>query len=199
MINTVWLFLILAGTLTAAARSEVSAVTHSVMDQSQLGLETVLGFAGMMVMWLGMMKIAEKSGLISVLSRLFVPLLRWLMPEVPRDHPAMGTILMNVSANLLGVGAAATPLGLKAMQHLQDLNPEPERATDAMCTFLALNTSGVTLVPTTVIALRTAAGSTHPTEIVGTALIATLCSSIAALSVDRLFRWRGVSGGRRRA
>ncbi len=195
MINTVWLFLILIGTLTAAARGEVSTITHSVMDQSQVALETVLGFAGMMVMWLGMMNIAEKAGLIRALSHLFVPVMRWLIPEVPRDHPAMGTILMNVSANMLGVGAAATPLGLKAMQHLQELNPEPERASDAMCTFLVLNTSGVTLVPTTVIALRTAAGSASPTEIVGTALIATACSSAVALSVDRLFRWWG--GGRR--
>ncbi len=189
MINLVWLLLIVAGGLTAAARGQVSVVTDAVMGQSQLGLETVLGFTGIMILWMGIMKIAEESGLIRLLSVLVRPLMRRLLPEVPVEHPAMGAILMNVSANLLGVGAAATPLGLKAMNHLQELNPEPETATDAMCTFLALNTSGVTLVPATVIALRMSAGSMNPTEIVGTALLATLCSSIAALSVDRLFRW----------
>ncbi|MFO8060095.1 MAG: nucleoside recognition domain-containing protein [Bacillota bacterium] len=189
MINLVWLLLLIIGGLTAAARGQVSVVTDAVMGQSQLGLETVLGFTGIMILWMGIMKIADESGLIRSLSLLVRPLMRILLPEVPVEHPAMGAILMNVSANLLGVGAAATPLGLKAMSHLQELNPEPERATDAMCTFLALNTSGVTLVPATVIALRMSAGSVNPTEIVGTALVATLCSSITALSVDRLFRW----------
>ncbi len=189
MINLVWLLLIVVGGFTAAARGQVSVVTDAVMGQSQVGLETVLGFAGIMILWMGIMKIAEESGLIRVLSLLVRPVMRWLLPEVPADHPAMGAILMNVSANLLGVGAAATPLGLKAMDHLQELNPDKKTATDAMCTFLALNTSGVTVVPATVIALRMAAGSVSPTEIVATALLATLCSSITALSVDRLFRW----------
>jgi len=189
MINVVWLIMIVAGTITAAAKGEVAQITDAAIDQSQLGLETILGFMGMMIMWLGLMNIAEKSGLIKSLSNLVEPLLKRLIPEVPADHPAMGTILMNVSANLLGVGAAATPMGLKAMEHLQELNDRGDEASNAMCTFLALNTSGITLIPTTVIALRTAAGSANPTEIVGTALLATTCSSIVALSVDRVFRF----------
>ena len=191
MINVVWLLLLVVGVVTAAMGSQVSTVTDAVMGQSQMAIETILGFAGMMVMWLGIMNIAEESGLIRKLSGLMEPLLKRLLPEVPADDPAMGTILMSISANMLGVGAAATPLGLKAMQNLQRLNEEPERATNAMCTFLALNTSGVTLVPATVIALRAAAGSVSPTEIVGTALLATLCSSAVALTVDRIYRWLG--------
>lgn len=191
MINVVWLLLLVVGVVTAAMGGQVSTVTDAVMGQSQMAIETILGFAGMMVMWLGIMNIAEESGLIRKLSGLMEPLLKRLLPEVPADDPAMGTILMSISANMLGVGAAATPLGLKAMQNLQRLNEEPERATNAMCTFLALNTSGVTLVPATVIALRAAAGSVSPTEIVGTALLATLCSSTVALTVDRIYRWLG--------
>lgn len=191
MINVVWLLLLVVGVVTAAMGGQVSTVTDAVMGQSQMAIETILGFAGMMVMWLGIMNIAEESGLIRKLSGLMEPLLKRLLPEVPADDPAMGTILMSISANMLGVGAAATPLGLKAMQNLQRLNEEPERATNAMCTFLALNTSGVTLVPATVIALRAAAGSVSPTEIVGTALLATLCSSTVALAVDRIYRWLG--------
>ncbi len=195
MINLVWLLLLVIGVVAAAVDGQVSAVTDAVMGQSQLAIETILGFAGMMVMWLGIMNIAEEAGLIRKLSALMEPLLRWLLPEVPADDPAMGTILMSISANMLGVGAAATPLGLKAMQNLQRLNDQPERATNAMCTFLALNTSGVTLVPATVIALRAAAGSSGPTEIVGTALLATICSSAVALTVDRIYRWLGSGRG----
>ncbi len=196
MIDIVWLLLIVGGTLVAAFRGEVSMVTDAVMTEAQMGLETVLGFTGMMILWLGMMNIAQESGLIESISNLVKPLMQRLLPEVPADHPAMGAILMNVSANLLGVGAAATPLGLKAMQQLDELNDQDKTASNAMCTFLALNTSGITLVPATVIALRTSAGSANPTEIVGTALLATACSSLAALTADRFFRWwSSIRGG----
>lgn len=196
MINVIWLVLIVGGTLVAAVRGELPSVTDAVMSEAQMGLETVLGFTGMMVLWLGMMNIAQESGLIDRISSFVKPFMRRLLPEVPPDHPAMGAILLNVSANLLGVGAAATPLGLKAMQHLQDLNEGRKTASNAMCTFLALNTSGITLVPATVIALRTSAGSVNPTEIVGTAVIATTCSSISALTADRIFRWFSKRDGR---
>ena len=196
MIDIVWLLLIVGGTLVAAFRGEVSMVTDAVMTEAQMGLETVLGFTGMMILWLGMMNIAQESGLIESISNLVKPIMQRLLPEVPADHPAMGAILMNVSANLLGVGAAATPLGLKAMQQLDELNDQDKTASNAMCTFLALNTSGITLVPATVIALRTSAGSANPTEIVGTALLATACSSLAALTADRFFRWwSSIRGG----
>ncbi len=196
MINVIWLLLIVGGTVVAALQDELPAVTDAVMNEAQMGLETVLGFTGMMILWLGMMNIAQESGLIDRISSLVKPFMRRLLPEVPPDHPAMGAILLNVSANLLGVGAAATPLGLKAMQHLQQLNDNRKTASNAMCTFLALNTSGITLVPATVIALRTSAGSVNPTEIVGTAVIATTCSSISALTADRIFRWCSTEDGR---
>lgn len=127
-----------------------------------------------------------------VLKKLLRPLALFLFPRVPRDHPAMSAILMNMSANLLGMGNAATPFGLRAMEELQKLNPCPEEATDEMCTFLALNTSSLTLLPTTVIALRAATGSLNPTEIVGTTIVATTCSTLVALVADRIFRGRRV-------
>lgn len=199
MINLVWLSLVVGGTAVAVFNGRINELTDAVMTQAQMGVETVLGFTGMMILWLGMMNIAQESGLIEKLGNLVRPLLTRLLPEVPPDHPAMGAILMNISANILGVGAAATPLGLKAMKHLQDLNDDSKSASNAMCTFLALNTSGVTLVPATVIALRSSAGSVNPTEIVGTAILATMCSSVAALSADRIFRWwdSAGKGGRR--
>jgi len=189
LINFIWLLLIVGGMVVAALAGRPQAITEAIMNQAQLGVETVLGFTGIMVLWLGMMKIAQESGMIESLTRLVRPFLSRLLPEVPPDHPAMGAILMNVSANMLGAGHAATPLGLKAMQELQEINPKPDQASNAMCTFLTLNTSSVTLVPATVIAIRAAAGSTNATEIVATTLIATLCSTAAALTADRCFRW----------
>jgi len=165
-------------------------VTDALMTSAQLGIETVLGFIGIMIMWMGMMRIAQESGLIELMARAMRPLVSRILPEVPPDHPAMGALLMNVSANLLGVGHAATPLGLKAMQELQTLNDDPETATNAMCTFLALNTSSVTLIPATVIAFRANAGSANPTEVVATTLMATLCSTTAALTLDYFYRRR---------
>jgi spore maturation protein A len=190
MVNAIWMVLIVGGVVVAGATGEIETVTEALMTSAQLGIETVLGFIGIMIMWMGMMRIAQESGLIELMSRAMRPLVRRIMPEVPPEHPAMGALLMNISANLLGVGHAATPLGLKAMQELQKLNDEPETATNAMCTFLALNTSSVTLIPATVIAFRANAGSANPTEIVATTLMATLCSTIAALTLDYLFRRR---------
>lgn len=188
MIHVVWLALILVGVVVAGLDGRVETVTEAATTSAQLGIETLLGFLGIMILWLGMSKIAEEAGLIHSLAKLMTPLMRILFPSLPRDHPAMGSMLMNMSANLLGLGAAATPFGLKAMQQLQELNPRPQRATDAQCTFLAMNTSSVTVIPATVIALRAAAGSRHPAEIVSTALLATLCSTVVALTVDYLGR-----------
>jgi len=175
----------------AAAEGRIAAVTEAVMTSAQLGVETVLGFVGIMVFWLGLSRIAEEAGLIQALARVMAPIFRPIFPSIPRDHPALGAILMNLSANMLGLGHAATPFGLKAMQELQKLNDTPDRATDAMCTFLALNTSSVTLIPATVIALRASAQSANPTEIVAPTLVATCISSAVALAADYLFRRLG--------
>lgn len=195
MIDVVWLLLILGGVAAAAAHGRVVEVTEAAMTAAQLGVETVLGFVGIMVFWLGISRIAEEAGLISALARAMAPLFRFLFPSIPRDHPALGAIMMNISANMLGLGHAATPFGLKAMQELQKLNNQPDRASDAMCTFLALNTSSVTLIPATVIALRASAQSANPTDIVAPTLVATTMSTLAALTADYVLR----RAGRRRA
>ncbi|HEY8449096.1 MAG TPA: nucleoside recognition domain-containing protein [Bacillota bacterium] len=191
MVDIVWLLLILGGVAVAAAHGRVEVVTDAAMTSAQLAIETVLGLLGIMILWLGIARIAEEAGLIRALARGMAPLFRFLFPSLPRDHPALGAIMMNLSANVLGLGHAATPFGLKAMQELQKLNDQPDRATDAMCTFLALNTSSVTLIPATVIALRAAAGSANATEIVIPALVATFCSSVAAVTADYVLRRLG--------
>lgn len=190
MIHAIWLLLLLGGVVVAGANGQIEKVTEAAAAAAHLGVETVLGLLGIMVLWLGMARIAEEAGLIHAIAKGMAPFLRWLFPSVPRDHPAMGAILMNLSANLLGLGSAATPFGLRAMQELQKLNPNPTQASNAMCTFLAVNTSSVTLIPATIIALRAGAGSRNPAEIVSSALLATLCSTCVAVAVDYLFRRR---------
>ena len=140
-----------------------------------------LGLIGVMALWLGVMRLAERAGLVQKLARALRPIMRRLFPDVPAEHPAMGAMLMNMAANMLGLGNAATPLGLRAMRDLESLNPHPGAATNAMCTFLAINTASVQLIPTTAIAILVAAGSTRPTAIVGTALLATLCAATTAI------------------
>jgi spore maturation protein SpmA len=140
-----------------------------------------LPLAGVMALWLGLMRLADKSGLMHALARLLRPVMTRIFPDVPADHPAMGSMIMNMAANMLGLANAATPLGLRAMQDLERLNPRPGTATNAMCTFLALNTSSVQLIPASAVAILAAAGSVQPTAIIGTALVATTCSTLAGL------------------
>jgi spore maturation protein A len=141
-----------------------------------------------MALWLGLMRVAEEAGLVRALARAARPLMRRLFPDVPAEHPAMGAMLMNLSANLLGLGNAATPFGVKAMQELQGLNPHPGTASDAQALFCALNTASVQLVPASVIALRAAAGSRAPGEIIGATLLASLCSAVVAVTAAKLLR-----------
>ena len=188
MIDVIWLGLILVGTAVAAATGRVEQVTEAVMSSSQAAVETVIGFLGVTSLWLGIMKIAEEAGLIGALARIIEPLMRRLFPDIPPGDPAMGAVLMSVSANVLGIGPAATPLGLKAMQELQRINPHKHCASDAMVTFLAMTTSGITFIPATVIAVRAAAGSVNPTEIVGPTLLASTIATAVALVADRLLR-----------
>ena len=196
MLNGIWVGLIVAGVVVAGLGGRIDVVTDAAMTSAKLGVETVIALSGIMIFWLGVARVAQEAGLIQSLGRLLQPLIRFIFPGVPRDHPAMGSMLMNVSANMLGLGQAATPFGLKAMQDLQDLNPDKEAASDAMVTFLILNTSGVTLIPATVVALRATAGSANPTEIVGATLCATLASTAVALAVDALVRARRRRGRR---
>ncbi len=181
MINYVWFVLIFVGVLSGIITGNVQAVTDAAIDSAKTAVELSIGMIGMMSMWLGIMKIAEKSGLINKISFILKPILKHLFPDIPSNHPAMASIVMNISANLLGLGNAATPLGLKAMQELQTLNKTQDTATDSMCTFLALNTSSITLIPATVIAYRVAAGSQNPTQIIGPTIISTIISTIVAI------------------
>ena len=194
MINLVWLVMILSGIILAALQGKPEVVTQAAFQAAQAAVRYALELIGVMCFWLGMMKIAEEAGLVRVLAAVLRCFTRWLFPSVPVQHPAMGAILMNLSANILGLGNAATPFGLKAMQELQSLNRDKEQASAAMCTFLALNTACITLMPTMIIGIRLAAGSADPTEIVGTTLFATAVGMCVAIAADRIFR--SISGKR---
>ncbi len=188
MINIIWFLLLLLGISTAALRGEIHVVTQATMQGAEQGVTVAFGLIGIIAFWSGMMRVAEDAGLMQALAKLMRPIAKLLFPDIPNDHPAMSAVLVSMSANLLGLGNACTPLGLKAMEELQTLNHSDEQATDSMCTFIALTTSSLTLVPSTVIAFRFAQGSLDPTEIIGTTVIATFVSTIVALTADRLLR-----------
>lgn len=190
MINYIWLFMIVSGVVAAAIQGQMEVVAEAALKGAKDGVAVCLGLISILVFWLGMMRIAQDAGLLQALGRLLGPVVRFLFPDVPRNHPALGYIISNMSANLFGLGNAATPMGIKAMEELQKLNPDPKTATPAMCTLLALNTSSLTLIPTTMIGLRMELGSADPTAIIGTTIVATFCSSLAAITLDRWFRRR---------
>jgi spore maturation protein SpmA len=181
MLNYIWLGLIVFGALLGGFHGRMREVVDGAIGGAQTAVTLALGLIGVMALWLGAMRLAEKAGLIRIVARLLQPILRRLFPDVPVDHPAMGSMVMNIAANMLGLNNAATPLGLRAMRDLEGLNPFPGTATNAMCTFLALNTSSVQLLPITAVAVLAAAGAAQPSAIIGTAFLATLCSTIAAL------------------
>ncbi|MDI3327426.1 MAG: nucleoside recognition domain-containing protein [Alicyclobacillaceae bacterium] len=190
MVSVLWLAMLVSGFFVAAMQGRIEVVTRSLLKGAEEGVAVALGLISILVFWLGVMRIAEEAGLVAALARVLRPVARWLFPSVPPDHPAMGSILANMSANLLGLGNAATPLGLKAMRELQELNPDKERASDAMCTLLALNTASLTLLPTTVIALRLQYGSAQPTDILPAAAVATAVGTVSAVLLDRFYRRR---------
>lgn len=181
MINFIWAGLLIIGFVVGAFTGNLDAVTEAVVENAKTGVELSLGMIGVMALWLGIMKIAEDSGLVEKLAKGITPFTKRLFPDVPEDHPAMGAVVMNIAANILGLGNAATPLGLKAMQELQEINDTKDTATDAMVMFLAINTSSVTLIPASTIALLSGAGATNPTSIIGPTIIATTVSTIVAI------------------
>jgi spore maturation protein A len=187
MLNFIWMGLVLSSVVLGVCNGTLNAVVLSLTVSCQLAITVVIGLVGVMCLWLGIMRIAEKSGLITLFSRLLTPLLRRLFPEVPADHPAMGAMVMNIAANMLGVGNAATPFGLRAMEHLQTLNEKKESATNAMCTFLAINTSSVQLLPMSAIAILAANGDMNPTVVVLPALLSTCCSTLAGIIAVKFF------------
>ena len=182
MLNWIWLGLVTLAVLLGAVSGQLGEVTAAAFEACKTAVMTLaLPLAGIMALWLGIMRLAEKSGLVSFLAAALRPIMRWLFPDVPPKHPAMGSMVMNMAANMLGLANAATPLGLRAMQDLERLNPRPGVATNAMCTFLAINTSSIQLIPATAVAILSAAGASNPTSIIGTAFIATVCSTAAGI------------------
>ncbi|MBT2682087.1 nucleoside recognition domain-containing protein [Bacillus sp. ISL-37] len=190
MVNYIWVVMILIGLGFAMVNGTMAEVNEAVFSGAKEAITLSIGLISILVFWLGMMRIAEDSGLLSKLSTLFKPLISNLFPEVPSNHPAMGYILSNMIANMFGLGNAATPLGIKAMEELKELNGGKNEASRSMITFLAINTASITLIPTTVIAIRMNYDSANPTDIVGPTLVATAVSAVAAILIDRFFYYR---------
>jgi len=178
MLNYIWFGMILISVIVGTITGQIDAVTEAALSMAKTAVQIAIGLIGIMALWLGIMKIAEESGLVSKIASLLRPITIKLFPDVPPDHPAIGSIVLNMAANILGLGNAATPLGLKAMEELQELNPDKETATNAMVTFLAINTSSVQLLlPATVVALLGGSSS----QIFITTLFATTASTVAAI------------------
>ncbi len=192
MLNIIWLVLIVSSIIISAIHGTTAELVTSVTDSAKAAFTLVLGLIGIMAFWLGLMKIAEDAGLIKLISRGISPILGYLFPEIPKDHPAMGAMTLNISANVLGLGNAATPFGLRAMEELEKLNPLPGTATNSMCMFVAINTSSVQLIPASAIAILASNGDPHATGIIIPTLIATACSTFTGVVAAKLFAkwWR---------
>ncbi len=184
--NYIWFFIILISILSAAYTGRINEVVNAIIKGAQTSIEVALYLAGIMAFWLGIMKIAEKSGLVAKISLLLKPVAKKLFQEIPEDNPAIGDIAMNFSANAFGLSNAATPIGIKAMKELQKLNKDKKSASNAMCTLLAMNTAGWQLVPATVIAVLVANGSKNATEIVFPTLIVTTITFVSAIVIVKV-------------
>ncbi len=191
MLNYLWLALVTLAVLIGGATGRLREVTEGAFQMADMAvMKIALPLAGIMALWLGVMRLAEQSGLVQKLAAALRPLMSRLFPDVPADHPAMGSMVMNMAANMLGLANAATPLGLRAMRDLETLNRTPGTATNAMCTFLAINTSSIQLLPTTAIAILASQHAQDPTAIVGTAFLATICSTLAGVvAVKAMQNW----------
>ena len=184
--NYIWFFIILISVISAAYTGRINEVVNAIMKGAQTSVEIALYLAGIMAFWLGIMKIAEKSGLVAKISSLLTPIAKKLFPDVPKDNSAIGDIAMNFSANAFGLSNAATPIGIKAMKELQKINKDKDSASNDMCTLLAMNTAGWQLVPATVIAVLVANGSQNATEIVFPTLIVTTVTFVSAIIVVKI-------------
>lgn len=188
MLNYIWLGLIMIAVVMGGLTGSLDAVTLAAFKACETAvISLALPLIGLMAIWLGMMRLAEKAGLIQLLARALRPIMTRLFPDVPPEHPAMGAMLLNMGANMLGLGNAATPMGLKAMAHLEKLNRTPGTASNAMCTFLAINTSSIQFIPATTVAYMAAAGAKDPTWIIGPAFLATVCAAIAGVAAVKFF------------
>ena len=191
MVSYIWFFLIIIGIVYSLLTGNVTNINESILTNGEEALELMLSIFPVIVLWSGIMKIAEDAGLLVKFAKFLEPILSKLFPSVPKDNPALGYIASNIAANMMGLGSAATPFGLKAMSELQKINDKKDTASVPMITFLVLNTAGVTIVPTTVLALRISYGSVNPSEIIVLGAIATFCSCIGAVLIDYFIRKRG--------
>lgn len=185
MLNYIWFGLMAVALIVAAINGTADAVSKAAVESATTAVQIAIGLVGIMTLWLGMMRVAEAAGLVTLVGRALRPLLRWLFPEVPPGHPAAGAIVLALAANMLGLNNAATPLGIKAMEELQTLNPDKETATNAMVTLMAVTTAGVQLIPASMIGVLAAAGSTTPTAIIAPTIVATFVGTIAAVIAAR--------------
>jgi len=188
MINYIWVFMIVCGISISFFNGNIEAVSKTILDSCQSAVELCIGMAGIYALWMGLMKIAKESGMVDKLSSLLQPVLNRLFPGIPKSSAAMGFVSLNIIANMLGMGNAATPFGLKAMEEMQKYNKDRFTATDDMCMFLIINASSVQLIPSTVIALRQASGSVFPAEITLTTLFATTCSTVVGIAAAKALR-----------
>jgi spore maturation protein A len=185
-VGLLWTALVAFAVAFAAWNGRMGEVTAAAVESAGRAVTFSIGLAGVLALWLGLMKVAEEAGLVRAIAWAFRPLSRRLFPGVPAGHPALGAVVMNLGANVLGLGNAATPFGLEAMRRLEELNPHRGTATDAQAMLVVLNTASVQLVPVSVIALRTAAGSSAPAEILGPTLLASACGVAVAVLAARL-------------
>ena len=189
-INAIWFSMILISISVAAIKGKIPEVNTALFASAKSAVTLALGLIGPMAFWLGLMKVAEVGGLTNIIARALRPVMVKLFPDVPSDHPAMGAIIMNMAANMLGLGNAATPMGIKAMQELSKLSPKKDTATDSMTLFLAINTSSVTILPLGVITIRAAAGADTPASILIPAILATVTSTTVAIIAAKLMAKR---------
>lgn len=186
MLNYVWFGLMVVAIVVGAINGKLPEVTKAAFEMAEVSVNIALGLIGIMALWLGILKIAEESGMDRILARLIKPISKRLFPDIPEDHPAIAAILLNLSANWLGLSNAATPFGLKAMEELQKLNEKKDIASNSMVTFLALNTASITLIPATILGVRISLGSQNPQAIIGTTIFAGLCATTVAIIAAKL-------------
>ncbi len=184
--GAIWAFLLAAAVVAAALNGRMAALTGAIAESAGRAVTLSLGLVGIMTLWLGLMRVAEEAGLVGILARAARPAMRRLFPEVPPDHPAMGAMMLNIAANMLGLTNAATPFGLRAMQALDELNPHRGTATDAQALFCAMNTASLQIIPASVVALRAASGARQPADVIGPTLLATIAATVAAVATSKL-------------
>lgn len=188
MVNKIWFFFIVVGIITSLFNRNISIINDEILSCGKTTIDMIIKIFPVMALWLGIMKITLDSGLLTKLVKLINPILKKIFPEIPKNHEAMGYMSSNIIANMLGLGNVATPFGIKAMKSLQELNKDKKTASKSMITFLLLNTSGLTIIPTTIISMRMFHNSTNPTSIVLACIISTTISTIISIIIDKIYR-----------